>query len=90
MPPSPSSWLQRNAASGMAVPRIHPIATDHMAKTNPLNDKLVVLIGGTGFLGTHVAQSLLARGARLRIASTRGRGTTVSLHVPLGQLVTHR
>ena len=33
------------------------------------------------------AQSI---GARLRIASTRGRGTTVSLHVPLGQLVTHR
>lgn len=39
-----------------------------MAKTSSLNDKLVVLIGGTGFLGTHVAQSLLARGARLRIA----------------------
>jgi signal transduction histidine kinase len=33
------------------------------------------------------AQSI---GARLHIASTRGRGTTVSLHVPLGQLVTHR
>lgn len=54
----------------MAGPRIDPyfLATDPMAKTNSLNDKLVVLIGGTGFLGTHVAQSLLARGARLRIA----------------------
>lgn len=34
-----------------------------------LRGKLVVLVGGSGFLGTHVAQELLARGARLRIAS---------------------
>lgn len=34
-----------------------------------LEGKLVVLVGGSGFLGTHVAQELLARGARLRIAS---------------------
>lgn len=34
-----------------------------------LNGKLVVLVGGTGFFGTHLAQELLARGARLRIAS---------------------
>ena len=34
-----------------------------------LRDKLVVLIGGGGFLGRHLAQELLARGARLRIAS---------------------
>ena len=40
-----------------------------MASTKPLNGKLVVLIGGSGFLGSHVAQALLARGARLRIAS---------------------
>lgn len=40
-----------------------------MAKTDPLNGKLVVLTGGTGFLGNYVAQDLLARGARLRIAS---------------------
>lgn len=39
-----------------------------MAKGDPLNGKLVVLIGGSGFLGAHVAQDLLARGARLRIA----------------------
>lgn len=31
--------------------------------------KLVVLVGGGGFLGTRVAQELLARGARVRIAS---------------------
>ena len=34
-----------------------------------LRDKLVVLIGGGGFLGRHLAQELLAQGARLRIAS---------------------
>jgi NADH dehydrogenase len=31
--------------------------------------RLVTLIGGSGFFGEHVAQELLARGARLRIAS---------------------
>lgn len=34
-----------------------------------LDGKLVVLVGGSGFLGTHVAQELLSRGARLRIVS---------------------
>jgi NADH dehydrogenase len=38
---------------------------------NALRDKLVVLIGGSGFFGTHLAQELLTRGARLRIASRR-------------------
>jgi uncharacterized protein YbjT (DUF2867 family) len=40
-----------------------------MASTNPLDGKLVVLLGGSGFVGNHVAQALLERGARLRIAS---------------------
>lgn len=39
-----------------------------MATYGPLEDKLVVLIGGGGFVGTHVAEELLKRGARLRIA----------------------
>lgn len=40
-----------------------------MAGSNAsLSGKLVVLLGGGGFLGTHVAQELLSRGARLRIA----------------------
>lgn len=39
-----------------------------MASYGPLEDKLVVLIGGGGFVGTHVAEALLGRGARLRIA----------------------
>lgn len=34
-----------------------------------LRGKVVVLIGGSGFFGRHLAQELLARGARLRIAS---------------------
>lgn len=40
-----------------------------MAKNDTLNGKLVTLFGGSGFLGNYVAQSLLKRGARLRIAS---------------------
>lgn len=34
-----------------------------------LRGKLVVLLGGTGFFGRHLAQELLAAGARLRVAS---------------------
>lgn len=40
-----------------------------MASVKSLDGKLVVLMGGDGFLGSHIAQALLARGARLRIAS---------------------
>lgn len=36
---------------------------------NDLRDKVVVLLGGSGFFGRHVAQELLARGARLRVVS---------------------
>jgi uncharacterized protein YbjT (DUF2867 family) len=36
-----------------------------------LDGQLVVLLGGSGFFGTHLAQELLSRGARLRIASRR-------------------
>ena len=38
-----------------------------MAKSSALNGKMVVLMGGAGFLGNYVAQALLSRGARLRI-----------------------
>lgn len=34
-----------------------------------LDGKLVALMGGSGFLGSHIAQALLRRGARLRIAA---------------------
>ena len=39
-----------------------------MARVDPLSGKLIVLIGGNGFIGTHLAQDLLKRGARVRIA----------------------
>jgi len=42
-----------------------------MAHFGPLEGKLVVLIGGGGFFGSHVAQDLLRSGARLRIAERR-------------------
>lgn len=42
---------------------------ERMAEPNPLEDKLVVLIGGDGFLGSHLAAELLDRDARLRIAA---------------------
>lgn len=38
-------------------------------KTRDLDGMLVALVGGTGFFGTHLAQELLARGARLRVCS---------------------
>ncbi len=40
-----------------------------MTKSSPLEGKLVTLIGGSGFIGSHVAQDLLERGARVRIAA---------------------
>jgi NADH dehydrogenase len=36
---------------------------------SPLADRLVTVFGGSGYIGHYVAQSLLSRGARLRIAS---------------------
>lgn len=40
-------------------------------RVDGLHGRLIVLLGGAGFLGAHVAQDLLARGARLRIVSRR-------------------
>ena len=55
-----------------------------MANYGPLEDKLVVLIGGSGFVGTHVAEELLRRGARLRVAD---RNPEKAWHLrPLAQL----
>lgn len=39
-----------------------------MARLDPLENRLVVLVGGDGFLGRHLAQALLQRSVRLRIA----------------------
>ncbi|MEO0464854.1 MAG: complex I NDUFA9 subunit family protein [Pseudomonadota bacterium] len=40
-----------------------------MTTPSPLADRLVTVFGGSGYIGNYVAQSLLSRGARLRIAS---------------------
>lgn len=37
--------------------------------TDSLSGKIVTVLGGTGYVGRHLAQELLARGARLRVAS---------------------
>lgn len=39
------------------------------ASKSMLSGKIVTVLGGSGFFGRHLAQELLARGARLRIAS---------------------
>ena len=38
-------------------------------KDRPLFGKVVTVVGGSGFVGAHLAQELLSRGARVRIAS---------------------
>ena len=49
-----------------------------------LSGKVVTVVGGTGFFGRHLAQELLSRGARLRLASrTPGKAWRVR---PLGNL----
>jgi len=58
-----------------------------MAREATLEGKLVVLVGGSGFLGKHVAQALLERGARLRIAARHpGEAWAVRPLANLGQL----
>jgi NADH dehydrogenase len=40
-----------------------------MPTTSPLSGQLVTIFGGSGYIGNYVAQALLQRGARLRLAS---------------------
>ena len=40
-----------------------------MPSASPLSGQLVTIFGGSGYIGNYVAQSLLTRGARLRLAS---------------------
>ncbi len=64
-----------------------PDARPDARSDDRLRDKLVVLIGGSGFFGRHLAQELLARGARLRIASRNvERGFALKTLGNLGQV----
>lgn len=40
-----------------------------MPTPSPLSGHLITIFGGTGYIGNYVAQALLARGARIRLAS---------------------
>ncbi|MEM8724121.1 MAG: complex I NDUFA9 subunit family protein [Pseudomonadota bacterium] len=58
-----------------------------MTKNSPLTDKLITVFGGGGYIGNYVAQSLLERGARLRIASRNPeKGHVLKPLANLGQL----
>ncbi len=58
-----------------------------MPKSDLFQDQLVTVFGGGGFIGNYVAQSLLERGARLRIASRNPEnGFSLKPLANLGQL----
>lgn len=55
--------------------------------SSPLSGQLVTIFGGTGYLGNYVAQSLLTRGARVRLASRApGKAQSLKPLANLGQL----
>lgn len=54
---------------------------------SPLAGRLVTIFGGTGYIGNYVAQVLLTRGARLRLASrSPGKAQSLKPLANLGQL----
>ena len=58
-----------------------------MPISSPLSGQLVTIFGGTGYIGNYVAQSLLARGARLRLASrSPGKAQDLKPLANLGQM----
>ena len=58
-----------------------------MPTSSPLSGQLVTIFGGTGYIGNYVAQTLLARGARLRLASrSPGKAQDLKPLANLGQL----
>lgn len=62
-----------------------------MATPDPLRNSLITLLGGSGFLGRYVAQELLRRGARLRVAGRNpDRALALKPLANLGQLQTGR
>lgn len=58
-----------------------------MPTSSPLSGQLVTVFGGSGYLGNYVAQSLLERGARVRLASRNPeKGHALKPLANLGQL----
>jgi len=58
-----------------------------MPTSSPLSGQLVTIFGGSGYIGNYVAQTLLARGARLRLASRNPqKGFPLKPLANLGQL----
>ena len=58
-----------------------------MPTPSPLSGQLVTIFGGSGYIGNYVAQSLLARGARVRLASRNPqKGFALKPLANLGQL----
>ena len=58
-----------------------------MSSSSPLSDALVTILGGSGYIGNYVAQALLARGSRVRIASRNPeKGWPLKPLANLGQL----
>jgi NADH dehydrogenase len=58
-----------------------------MSLSSPLSGQLVTIFGGSGYIGNYIAQSLLARGARLRLASRNPqKGFDLKPLANLGQL----
>jgi uncharacterized protein YbjT (DUF2867 family) len=88
----PDRRLRGRAAPCNAVGRRnfsggHSLAMARIKHGNELFGKLITLVGGSGFLGEHVAQELLLRGARLRIVSrTPERAFRLKTLAPLGSI----
>lgn len=51
-----------------------------MTKTDPWADRLVLITGGAGFIGSNLARELLRRGARVRILDNFSTGRRSNLH----------
>ena len=72
-PPMPSSPSSSSSSTTLAA--------------SPLAGKLITIFGGTGYIGNYVAQGLLQRGARVRLASRApGKAQALKPLANLGQL----
>jgi NADH dehydrogenase len=83
----PQSASQHTASQHERAPQMLSSFPNNSPSSSPLADKLVTIFGGTGYIGNYVAQSRLARGARLRLASRApGKAQSLKPLANLGQL----